>query len=89
MLKFISMTVASAAVLFLTVGNAHADKNVDKVVAEMSKGDVSQICKGGIPGITKASTKATMKLAKAGKIKGNFEKIGKTAGMTFGKKKCS
>ena len=88
MKNILTKSLATGAVLLLTVGNANADANTDKVVAEMAKGNVSKICKGGKGAITAASTKATTSLAKSGKIKGHFKAIGGKAGTAFYKAKC-
>jgi hypothetical protein len=89
MKKIITSVFAVATFLGLSTGLAYADKNTDKVVAEMSKGDVAKICKGGKKSISEASAKATTKLAKKGKIKGDFKAIGGEAGTAFYKKKCA
>ncbi|MBT3369880.1 MAG: hypothetical protein HOA08_23840 [Rhodospirillaceae bacterium] len=81
--------MAFAASLTATSNEAKAGVVIDMVVAEMAEGDVSSICQGGAASIAEAAREAVTALAQEGEISGDFEAIGKEAGMAFYKSKCS
>lgn len=81
-------SLAGVAVLIFAVSAFQERADADKVLAEMTKGDVAEICQGGPKAIKKAAKSATFMLARSGEISGDFGAVGNAAGRRFYRTKC-
>lgn len=80
-------TALAAASLLLGLPLAHANTDVEAVVAAVKKAnpDLRSLCQQGPDGIRKAVTEAATGLAMAGKLSGDPQSAGKDAGQQIGK----